>query len=319
MRKIIVVYNPRSSRYIKVEKEILEKVRGERGVMVGKFEIQPTNPRDNANNLARIIGEGDLVLAAGGDGTATITMNGVILAREKYDKEGIFSCFSYGNFNDLARSLGDLKLSEVLERFKENKTDSFYPLEILVNKRLFWYSGSYFTMGMFGESTQVFEDSKIRRKLKTGEKGLFFSAWNLFVWYLRNKRREFLGEMTINGKMIQLRATDYVALNGSTLARVVKVPKSLNNKEYFLEKEIFFSGVERFVGFLRLFRIGFIQSFIRKKLPGEETDGDLIKFKTPMTVFLHAEGEAREFKGVSEVFVRKLKKPIKVIRIERRK
>ncbi len=320
MQKVIVVYNPRASKFGLVSAKVLEKIRGEKGLVLGKFEIKPTNPRENAENLAKVITGGELVVATGGDGTASIAMNGVILAREKNGKEAIFTALPYGNFNDLPRAFGDLNIREILKRFKEEKTEDFYPIKVRVNGEEFWNFGAYFTAGMMAESTRVFEDKKVREKLKTGKKGLFFSARTLFLWYMKNKRRKFLPEeMTVNGINVVKNTTDYIATNGGTVARVLKIPKGSGGKEYFKEERKFFSGAEKLTGLFRLFRLGFIKGILQSKYPGGETEGDLIRFKRPARVFLHAEGEAKEFKGVLEIIVEKLEKPIKVIRIERRR
>ena len=326
MKKILVVYNPRSSRFKDVEAGVFEKVRAEKGVLVGKFEVQPTTPTENAEKLAEIIQGGELVLTAGGDGTATIGMNGVILAREKFGKEAVFSAVAYGGFNDLPRALGELETGEVLRKFKAGEESEFYPLEVKADGKHIWYPAVYFTMGMMAESIKVFEEPKVRKQLRTGKKGIFFSGRKLFCWYLKNKRKKFLEEFSllkteniIKKENFNNKTSDYVAMNGVTMAKMIKIPRSSGGKRYFQERESFWSGAEKFGSFLRLLRVGFFQGFLRGKIPGGETRGDLIKFKKPARVFLHAEGEGRELRGVSEVLVKKIEKPIRVIRIERKK
>ena len=329
MKKIIVVYNPRSSRFKEVSREVFEKIRGEKGVLVGKYEIEPTNPRDNAERIAEVVQGGELVIAAGGDGTATIAMNGVILAREKYGKEAVFTALPFGNFNDFPRLFGELSIKEAVGKFKEGRGEEFYPIGVKINGREFWNFGVYFTVGMMAESAGVFDEKKTREKLKTGKTGIFFSARKLFFWYLKNKRKKFLGRGELRrldnrGDVVKIttltgKETDYVAMNGGTVARVLRAPKGSGGKDYFREEKIFWSGAEKLVGLIRLFRLGCIRGILKNRLPGEETGGDLIKFEKPLTVSLHAEGEEKRVSGVREILVRKLEKPIKVIRIERKK
>ena len=326
MKKILIVYIPRSSRFKDVEAGVFREVRAEKGVLVGKFEVQPTTPTENAEKLAEIIQGGELVLTAGGDGTATIGMNGVILAREKFGKEAVFSAVAYGGFNDLPRALGELETGEVLRKFKAGEESEFYPLEVKADGKHIWYPAVYFTMGMMAESIKVFEEPKVRKQLRTGKKGILFSGRKLFFWYLKNKRKKFLKEFSllkteniIKKEIFNNKTSDYVAMNGVTMAKMVKIPRSSGGKRYFQEREEFWSGTERFGSFLRLLRVGFIQGVLRGKISGGETRGDLMRFKKPARVFLHAEGEGRELRGVSEVSVKKIEKPIRVIRIERRK
>lgn len=326
MRKIVVVYNPRSSRFKAVEGEVFEEIRKVKGVMVGRYEIKPTSPEDNAGKLAKLIGEGDLVLAVGGDGTATIAMNGMLESGfagelvQRGEKEAIFAALPYGNFNDLPRALGDLTIDEVLKKYQKGEVTDFYPLDIKVNKKHFRYAGCYVTVGMFAEATDVFEKPKVRGKLKTGKKGIFFSGRKLFSWYLRNKGKNFFpDEVIFNSTKVDGKVTDYVAVNGMTMGKIVKVPLDRSEKEFFRVKKRYWSGVGNYASFWKLLRIGFFEVLLRKKLPGGETERDLIQFKKPAAVTIHAEGEAKKIAGVLEIEVRKLEKPMKVIRIERKK
>ena len=100
MRRIIIVYNPRSSKAMFVKDKVFGPLREIKGVMIGKYEIQPTDVDDNAKRLAEFLLDGDIVVTAGGDGTATIGLNGVILS----EKIVRFMALPYGNFNDMART-----------------------------------------------------------------------------------------------------------------------------------------------------------------------------------------------------------------------
>ena len=74
MKRLLIIYNPRSSRFKDVEKEVLAKIRDLRGYMVGKYEILPTDVDDNAAKLAKFIRDDDLIIAAGGDATAVVAV-----------------------------------------------------------------------------------------------------------------------------------------------------------------------------------------------------------------------------------------------------
>ena len=96
---MLLVFNPRSSHFWQVERDILTKVRELRGWMVGKYEISDTDVDDNARKLSKIVMDGDVVVAAGGDGTANIAVNGILLSGATGVKFGVMG---YGNFNDMA-------------------------------------------------------------------------------------------------------------------------------------------------------------------------------------------------------------------------
>jgi hypothetical protein len=80
MKRLLIIYNPRSSRYAEIEQEILSRARELSGYLVGKYEVANTNIDDNVRQLSKLLKDGDLVLSAGGDATAIIAAN---IARKK--------------------------------------------------------------------------------------------------------------------------------------------------------------------------------------------------------------------------------------------
>ena len=127
--RLILVLNPRSSQYAAVTREILEPARKLKGWTVGKFELDLGDVDENAARLAGILQDGDLVVAAGGDGTASVAVNGVMMAEEGQSVVGAgarkrvtLAAVGYGNFNDTARMLGVKRregLEEVVARFAQ--------------------------------------------------------------------------------------------------------------------------------------------------------------------------------------------------------
>ena len=80
--RLMLVINPRSAQYAAVEQEILEPARRMKGWTVGRFELDLDSVDENAQRLAALIQDGDLVVAAGGDGTASVAVNAVMMAEE---------------------------------------------------------------------------------------------------------------------------------------------------------------------------------------------------------------------------------------------
>ncbi len=101
--RLVLVVNRRSSGYALVEKKIIRYIDGlnlsEKQRQT--YEIEPTNPLDNAKKMAKILQNNDIVLVAGGDGTAHIATNAIIIS----GKTGIKIKYTgFGNFNDYAHS-----------------------------------------------------------------------------------------------------------------------------------------------------------------------------------------------------------------------
>lgn len=277
---------------------------------MGKYRVKPTDVDDNAKELAKILNDGDLVISAGGDGTAVIATNGAMLS----GKDVTLGVLGYGNFNDMARMLGAKRaveyggeyvggVTEIAQKFAEGKTKEIYPLEVKVNGEHWRYVPCYVTLGLFAESVAVFDDVKVRKKLQTGKKGLVFSVWNLAKWYFKNRKREFLskGELERSGVGLAFseKTTDYMAINGSSMARIMR-----GGKSYRKEKE-FRSNISGLGGFFGL--VWFMMRSVFVRVPGKKTKRDVIKFAEASEVEIQAEGEYQRLKDVREIVVEKTK------------
>jgi len=121
-QRILVAYNPRSSKCKLIRKEVIDVLQSERGVIFGKYEVIRANVDENAKRLAKVLCDGDLVISAGGDGTATMVLNAVILSKKKVR----MAVLPYGNFNDLARELRCRNVLQVLESDKIGQTKRLF-------------------------------------------------------------------------------------------------------------------------------------------------------------------------------------------------
>lgn len=308
MKRVMVVYNPRSSQFGRVREEVLSEANKLKGWMVGKFEVLDTDVDHNASRLAKVLNDGDLVVAAGGDGTATIAMNGIMTSKAEDVKFGVLG---YGNFNDMARTFGTKSMEEIImiaEGKGEGKIKEAWGLECFVNDRHYRWGMCYFTIGLFAEACAVFDQKDNRRQLRTGKKSLFYSIWLLAKWYMKNRKKHFLPNFTLERKEDQRECkdmTDYVAMNGTSMARVMK------GKKWLFEKESF-SGVAR--SLRSLWKLGKLMApSIFTKVPGKETNGDILDFNREGTVMIQAEGEYTKIRGVKKIEIRKAQRSIKVV------
>ena len=325
--RLILVLNPRSSQYAAVTREILEPARKLKGWTVGKFELDLGDVDDNARRLAGILQDGDLVVAAGGDGTASVAVNGVMVATNEVTlvegaevvgrrRNVTLAVLGYGNFNDTARMLGVRRaggLEEIVARFARGEVADVYPLEALVNGQHWRYAAAYVTVGMLAASTAVFETEPVRWKLRAGRPRLVFSLWSLFRWYVANRRGDWLpagyrnGEAWVTGNegMGVARATDYVAVNGKSMAQVMRGGK------WYLDPQEFQGGMMRLGSF---WRVGWMMlRSVLRQVPGETTRGDRLDFVEPSKVVIQAEGEHEELMGVERIEVRKAPRGLKVV------
>ena len=313
--RLILVLNPRSSQYAAVTREILEPARKLKGWTVGKFELDLGDVDENAVRLAGVLQDGDLVVAAGGDGTASVAVNGMMMAEEGQSGVGAgarkrvtLAALGYGNFNDTARMLGVRRregLEEVVARFAQGQTTEIYPLEALVNGKHWRYAAAYVTVGMLAASTAVFDTEPVRWKLREGKPRLIFSLWSLVKWYARHYRQDWLPEGYRNGEAWAARTTDYMAVNGKSVAQVMRGGK------WYLDPQEFQGGVMRLGSF---WRVGWMMlTSIFRRVPGETTRGDRLDFVEPSSVVMQAEGEHEKLTGVERIEVRKARRGIRVV------
>ena len=112
-------------------------------------------------------------------------------------------------------------------------------------------------------------------------------------------------EFKLNGVVQPAKTSDYAAVNGKSMARVMK------GGEDYRDAEVFRSETDRLANFWRLFKL--MAKSILVRVPGEETKGDTLEFLQPATVELQAEGEYKKFENISKIEIRKSKKCLKVI------
>ena len=298
MKRLLVVYNLKSSRFKDVEREVLVNLRNLNGYMIGKYEIQRIGVDKNVEQFAKLVEDGDLVLSVGGDATGVIAANGVL----KSGKDATLAVLPYGNFNDLARTLGTKKLDDVLK----GKTRKMWPLEILVDGKHYRYATCYTTIGMTAEAVELFDDSKVRKGLQKGHKSSWRSYILLMKWYFKNRHKKvFLPEFKLNGELMDKKTSDYAAVNGRRMCRVMK------GNDSFLTAKKFRHMTGKLVNLWNLTVL--MARSILKKVPGRDTNGDVLEFVKPSTVEVQAEGEYQIFTNISKIEVKKSDKPLKVI------
>lgn len=287
MKRLVVVYNPRSTRQAVMRERALNELRDLRGYLVGKYEVKKAPLEQNARELAKILIDGDLVVAIGGDGTATMTLNAVMQAKKKV----VLGELAYGNFNDLGMMIGvQGGMKEIVKRYEAGETREVYPLDVEVDGKHWRYALGYVTVGMLAASTTIFEEPKVREKLKSGKTGRFFSIWTLAKWYFRQRHKEqwLPVDLTLNGQKIAGQ-TDYLAVNGPQVGGVMK------GGDWYQQEGKFGSGVVRLAGLWGL--IKFMFRSMTKGMPLVETEGDVLEFGETTEVMIQGEGEFAKVKA----------------------
>ncbi len=271
-----------------------------KGYIIGKYEVEPIGVDKNAAKFAKLLKDGDFVISAGGDATGVISANAILNS----SKDVTLAVLPYGNFNDLARTLGTKTLEDIIG--EKSRFAHLYPLDIIVDGKHWRYATCYVTIGMTAEAVPLFDEPKIRKNLQKGHKSSWRSYIYLVKWYFKNRRKKvFIPEFKLNGKLQPTKTSDYAAVNGRSMCRVMK-----GGYDYQVPQK-FRSTTDRLTNFWRLFKL--MAKSILVRTPGIETKGDILEFTKPSTVSLQAEGEYQTFENIKTIEVKKTNKYIKVI------
>lgn len=309
--RLLLVYNPRSSQANRIEREVLEPLRAATGLSFGRFEVEAKKMEINAERLAKVLCDGDVVVVAGGDGAVAVAVNGCMLS----EKAVRLAVLPYGNFNDTARSLGVKRrdkegILKILEKLTDFEGDldtqkEIYPLEVRINGKLWRYVVSYVTVGMLAASTQVFDEPKVRKRLQQKKYNFGFSLTKLAGWYMRNRKKYFLQNMRLNGKKLEGAVTDYLAVNSKTAGKMMR------GENWMFDQEKFLSGTARMGGIIGL--VNFMLKAVLVSLPLKEAKKAELNFDKAQDLEIQSEGEYQFFSNVSQIEIKKCQKGIKII------
>ena len=282
--RVILVCNRKSTGYKRVEKEVVVPLREfilqQKGMTFLRFDVESPTLEENAKRLANLIGDGDVVIAAGGDGTAGIGVNGIMQS----GKDAKFYVIPYGNFNDIIQIL------------RPNSGKKVYPIEALIDGKHFRYALAYFTVGMMAESTKIFDDEKVRRKLRKSKFNLIFSLKTLLMWFFVNRKKDYI---TIDGQ----KYSDILVVNGKNVARLMKGGDYYLG-EYFLYTEQRLNNLFAMVFFM-------LQAMF-SGIPGKKLKNKTIYFEEKQRIFIQSEGEYKDL-VVQEISFLKSKKSIEIL------
>ena len=322
MQRVIIAYNPRSSKQLKIRNEVIRPLTGMAGYQVGKYEVKKASVNENAKQLAELLLDGDFLISAGGDGTATMALNAVMVSK----KDVTLGVLGYGNFNDFARMLGEKNYKDLIFDFESGAVQRLFPLEAILDGKLWRYAACYFSVGMFAESTEAFNTQEIRDRLKKGKKGLVYSMSVLARWYFKNKKRDFLPKdiqlddkpmnrmkvaKTGRENIVQVapskQISDVIVINGKTVGKVMK------GGDYWQSPDELFVSFGRLKRFFRL--VKFMTRSIFVHLPGKrckEENFVKIDFSGPEEFEIQAEGEYARVRA-KELVIKKSTRGVKVV------
>lgn len=311
--RLILVINPRSSGFAKVHEKIIRHV-NELNIPKNNqitYEIEPTSPLENAEKIAKILKSGDVILVAGGDGTAHIATNAIVFS----EKENIKIKYAgFGNFNDYAHSFSKNNHKACVDAIQHEKcVAQFKPLKIYVNDKFYRLAPLYMTIGLTAEIAEIFEHPKVRGALKKTpgrNSRLFFSLLAATRFYFKNRKecpmkissiRLDEEDFTKNPENI----TDLVFMNGPRMARIMRSRFNKSHPESFGFVALNSGKFIRNIPFLIRGLLGFI--------PLKRTKNVEIIFKKAKQIHIQIEGETATLEDTISIKVLQSNQIIKVL------
>lgn len=165
IERIVVIHSPNSTRAKKFNRvnDELRFIAEPRSIKILDIVLDDLPYYQALKLIYKTIQDGDLIIAAGGDGVAQVTFNAVYLS----SKDAIYTTIPLGNGNDISRAING-KLRATSSILSQNITE-FYPLNIVANGKVILSLISYVTFGATTVLVDYLNDDnsrRLRRKLK---------------------------------------------------------------------------------------------------------------------------------------------------------
>lgn len=166
VKRLVVIYSPNSSRakdFRRLHSNLLEIIK-HRGWQIKLIELVDVPYRQAVKTITRQLKDGDLVLAAGGDGISQVAFNAVFTSQA----EVFLAVAPLGNNNDIGRAFNGRHRS--IFNILDQPAIDYFPMLVATDKREAFAIASYIT---FGATTIVVDylnsdkGRKLRRCLKS--------------------------------------------------------------------------------------------------------------------------------------------------------
>jgi hypothetical protein len=288
VKRVVIIYNPRSSKASMVEKSVLVPLR-EKYANLLEYQIKPTNFQDNVVKITTLIKNHDIIIAAGGDGTAAIASNAALSAAKP---SVVIGYLGFGNFNDLAGTFTP-KSATVFDLINHSDhTIKLRPLEIVVNDQFFRFAMLYATIGLLAKSTLEFEKPRVRNRVKHTKTRLIYSLLVLMKFYFHS-RRHFKHQ------------PDLIAINGRRAAKILRTSTNYYASGRFKITQPNLAFFPALVWFMLRSLFG--------RMSGQNTRRHIAEFTPAADLHFQAEGEYFHLKSVQKLQINKSAAHLNVI------
>lgn len=278
-RRLVIVENPRNGNARKVAREVFGLL-DDHGVPYERIVSRYSDTESNISMLSDQLREGDRIIAAAGDGTASQLSNAVLLSGA--DAEVGF--LPYGNFNDLASA--HTRIGSTVLDLLEVEPTVVTSLKVSLDGHHWRYAPAYTTIGWSAAAADSFNHPVSRFITRNTLSPLRLGTSLLQVacqYYLH--RGDKLPDFTVNGSPpAHHDVTDIIAVNTSTIAGAIGSTREWYRGDDFGYSELnvshFFANV----------KFG-LQSLARHMPLVSRQDIDIL-FENTASLLIQHEGEA---------------------------
>ncbi len=301
-QRLVVVHSPSST----VSKRYNHSVRPE--LLAISTNVQEIVLSDVPYVVARdkIIEElrdGDIVIAAGGDGLVNVTLDAVLTS----GREVTCAVMPLGNFNDFGRAVNGR--THDLAKILSSQIVDFHPLDLIVNGRHELYGMQYITFGASAELTDWLnapETRQLRRKLR-GNSALFGAVCVLNynkIFGSLGDIRSIIPSFERNGKTHNENNIGFMI--GGIGGYFYPKPGNLHlfDQQFWFHYANLTGKAGRDVPYLT--------SWFGRRIPGEMSDHEKLLFREPIDLVTQVAGDKLLFENVREIACLRSKKPLRL-------
>ena len=302
--RILVVRNPASSHADQVEHDVMDCLYDNfTASRIQEFWTPSSDYEVTTAEIAAAIQPGDSIIVAAGDGTGNATANAYLQANAEGTRLGFLP---YGNFNDMAATFTDkaARKNPALLLGPTAKQVEVHPLNVIKNGEHYRFALLYATLGWTAVAAKIFDDPLARQALQSGKATLPASLLNIAQMYFRTRSNAYLPPFRREGSIaVHEDVTDVLAINGPTMARIIKSQKHFYAGGDFLSCDLDVSKLYRNIEFLGRSGLNFALGTILS-LPGTTVEADELLFDGA-TVPVQLDGECSVLENTQSIRITK--------------
>ncbi|QQS21761.1 hypothetical protein IPM09_04560 [Candidatus Saccharibacteria bacterium] len=299
-KRVVVVHNPLSTRAAKIQAGVFNQLDAA-GVHYEPFLTKYPDTEANIDDMRNTFQDGDIILSAGGDGTAMQISNAVL--REGHTNT-LIGPLGYGNFRDLGKEQNPLQLLDS----SAHVVDA-HPMTIETNGRYLRDAPGYMTLGFTAMAASRFGASASRERMRNLPEWtkLAASIGQLGMDYFELRDRLLPAFHTSQSPLVQNAVTDILAINSRQVGRIIRSSTDYPAGSTFGFRTNNVSSI--------MPNIPFGLRALAGRAPAHPTNHLTVYFEQPSVVPFQTEGEYDELHDVTELFV--YKDPAKVLHLLR--